>query len=273
MYTIFYFSGTGNTWLLAKEIEKTLSIKDKVACYSIENELLTREYVAKLVHESEQIIIGYPIYGSEAPEPMEDFIRDLPVVENKNVAVFCTQAFMSGDGANYMKEFLSCKGYTIKQSMEFIMSNNFYVPVFIRAFKVGTDEKVALRHEKALNKLNKFIYAIAHDQEAVKKDGILGRWLGESQRRHIQHYIRKVNDSLYADKNCIHCGLCVELCPKGNIELNGKVKFTDYCIGCMRCYQSCPVSAIQITEASKDKEKYPRYKGPVKKFDFKVLRQ
>lgn len=263
-YLVLYFSGTGNTWLLAKEAEKLLKAK----CYSIENAEF-KDHSEKLLEEADHVILGYPIYGSEAPEPMKRFVRNLPVSKiSKPISVFCTQAYASGDGANYLEEQLKSKNYFLMQSKEIKMSNNFYVPIFIRAFAVGDLEKIDKRHKKAIKRFKTFIEAIKANRQEVKRIGIINSFLGNTQRNHIGKYIKKVNEALYADDTCTKCGLCVQLCPMDNIDLKEKVVFSNRCAACMRCYQACPVSAIQITEASQDIKKYPRYKGPIEKFKF-----
>lgn len=270
---IFYFSGTGNTWYAAKALQKAL-IESETLCLSIESELLSDDYLNEIISKSEQIIIGYPIYGSLCPEPMKRFIARLPKQEvKKPIAVFCTQAYMSGDGANYLEETFINKGYYLTQTLELKMSNNFYVPIFVRAFKVGDQEKIDKRNDKAVTAINEFAGYIRNRQKSIKQPNIIEKALGNLQRREINKHIKKVNDALYADDTCIKCGLCVKLCPEKNIELEEKVVFDSHCAACMRCYQSCPISAIQITAASKDMMKYPRFKGPVEGFNFSVLQE
>lgn len=269
-YLIVYFSGTGNTWLLAKEMERRFRDKGKnVECYSIENEVLTLEKILNAEH----LIIGYPIYGSEAPAPMKQFINTLPTNDvGKKLSIFCTQAYMSGDGANYLEKLLSAKNYNLLHTEEFKMSNNFYVPVFIRAFPVGDQKKIDKRNAKAFRRLDSFIENISNENYSVKHVGFMNQLLGNSQRKHIGKYITKVNEALLVDENCTKCGLCVKLCPMNNIQLNDIIHFQTSCSACMRCYQACPVSAIQITEKSRDLSKYPRFKGPISKFNFTILK-
>lgn len=268
---IFYFSGTGNTWYAAGALQKALGL-EQTKCISIENSDLTDEYLTDMINKAEQVIIGYPIYGSKAPEPMARFISRLPILERKKpVAVFCTQAFMSGDGANYLEKDLLEKGYYLTQTLELKMSNNFYIPIFIRAFKVGNQEKINKRNAKAVKEINEFAGCIRNRQKSVKVVNWVNQFLGDFQRKEIDKHITKVNEALYADESCIKCGLCVKLCPEKNISLKDKVKFSDGCVACMRCYQACPISAVQITPASKDLNKYPRFKGPTQKFKFTDL--
>lgn len=272
-HTIFYFSGTGNTWLMADRINNRLKEEGiDSSCYSIET--LDKEAIQDIVKETDHLIIGYPIYGSEAPRPMQEFIDELSRSKDKKpVSVFCTQAFASGDGANYLEKKLLSKNYTLTQTKEFKLSNNFYIPVFVRAFKVGDQEKINKRKENAFSKAERFIIAIVKQEIYVKKVSLIGKFLGDFQRKEVDDLIKKVNNAFLIDDTCIHCNLCVSLCPVNNIkEVENQIVIGEKCVACMRCYQACPKSSILLKKASKDLKKYPRFKGPIENFDFRTMK-
>lgn len=60
-------------------------------------------------------------------------------------------------------------------------------------------------------------------------------------------------------EKCTGCGICVQFCPEGCIELVdrkgklpkiAKVDF-DYCKGCMICWKECPFKAIEKEQERK----------------------
>jgi len=62
----------------------------------------------------------------------------------------------------------------------------------------------------------------------------------------------KKNKIIIDEELCVGCGLCVEACHEGAIELvDGKAKVVreDYCDGLGYCLPVCPVGAISIEEA------------------------
>jgi len=63
---------------------------------------------------------------------------------------------------------------------------------------------------------------------------------------------------------CKGCGLCVDICPTGTLQLEDNIesKFgvsirvdaPEYCIGCKMCEQRCPDFAIFVNYEEKDKQ-------------------
>ncbi|MFX1492984.1 MAG: 4Fe-4S binding protein [Promethearchaeota archaeon] len=71
-------------------------------------------------------------------------------------------------------------------------------------------------------------------------------------RRGSTAMINSTNFISIIDKDsCIGCGVCVEKCPVGALELNGDNKAErnpDWCIGCGVCVHFCPENAISLKE-------------------------
>lgn len=51
---------------------------------------------------------------------------------------------------------------------------------------------------------------------------------------------------LQINRNCLKCGLCVQLCPVDAIRVKHRAFQinADTCIGCLACLEACPVDAI-----------------------------
>lgn len=49
------------------------------------------------------------------------------------------------------------------------------------------------------------------------------------------------------ESDCIGCGICVDACPQGVLEVEGGVATVvneDSCIACGECVEDCPMGAI-----------------------------
>ena len=53
--------------------------------------------------------------------------------------------------------------------------------------------------------------------------------------------------------SCNGCGICVKVCPVGNIKLENTIpNFFHYCEWCMSCIHNCPKRAIHIKNEIND---------------------
>lgn len=269
---IYYFSGTGNTWWLATRLAAALRQHNhQVSCHSIET--LMHEDVCAQLTGVDQIVLGFPVYGSTAPRPMLDFIHSFPGSDGRQtISIFATQALASGDTAVMISRMLAAKGYQIKQARHFRMMNNLHLPRF-RFYPPKNDQRSDRLLAKTLPRVTGFAQEIATNKKHISGNNPLGHFLGGLQRRHIDTLIAKASAELrVAEQRCIFCGKCQRICPTGNIRQHrDQLSFADSCVLCLRCYSQCPTAAILLGEGSEDVRKYPRYKGPGKGFNIEVL--
>jgi predicted Fe-Mo cluster-binding NifX family protein/ferredoxin len=76
----------------------------------------------------------------------------------------------------------------------------------------------------------------------------------EQQKRQIQQRISVLETgprsiAVVVPEKCAGCGICVDVCPAGAIEVTEKAVINDeICIGCAACMGGCPNQAIIITQ-------------------------
>ena len=99
---IFYFSGTGNSLKVAKDIASAIQ----------DCELISMGKLHKLSGTYERIGFVYPIYGGGMPGAVERFVKALDLLANKNSFIFavCTSGSGSAGGLTNISKIIGGKG-------------------------------------------------------------------------------------------------------------------------------------------------------------------
>jgi Pyruvate/2-oxoacid:ferredoxin oxidoreductase delta subunit len=211
---IIYFSGTGNT----KHLSNLLACSLEIKAYSIEDEA-----TIQAIKENKDIIFAYPIYGSNYPQIVKNFIVDHGDLWNeKEVMILVTCGFVYGGAIVNAMGLFHRYGAIIRGSEFFVMPDNIGDSKFIVTL---LNPK---RNKKVLDKADKKILLLA--------DSIKNKAYPKSGQK------KKANDKMFNSPNpkidsskCIKCNLCKINCPSPN-----------KCTFCYRCYNICPVKAITI---------------------------
>lgn len=256
---IFIFSGTGNTHFIGRKLQDEFRV----------NHIFCDLFTVEKKHNDDQIIndydvigLGYPIYGSDVPIPINNWINGLKTHSQKKAFVFCTQMMYSGDGAAYGGRLLEKKGFVIRQQAHFNMPNNITDYKIFRPF--NKHDLIKLEQKKT-KQVNKFVQKIIQDKRCRKGSNPISLCLGLLQRIPYQKMEMKwVSNSIKIEGNCILCGKCIDICPTDNFQIiDGKLVTNNSCIACYRCINHCPVNALHSSKKSLVKNPY---KGPEKKF-------
>jgi flavodoxin/Pyruvate/2-oxoacid:ferredoxin oxidoreductase delta subunit len=257
--SILHFSGTGNTYFVAKLIGNYLSNNGfDSKLYPIEK----IKNVNELVDNSDIFGIGFPIYGSDMPDIVKNMIEDLLPGKGKRVFVFCTQMMYSGDGGANAARKLIEKGFLVKQIEHFNMPNN------LRDFAKFLPTKVNYEklEKKTRKKAEKFAEKVIFNKRKLKGMNFVSNILGLLQRKPYQKLKSRTEIRMLIEDNCILCKKCLELCPVNNYYIeDNRLKSKTDCILCYRCINHCPTKSLHINK--RNTVSVP-YLGPTK--DFKI---
>lgn len=249
-FTIVYFSGSGNTALLAKHLANRL----EAPVYSIEEDIPWAEDLAK----ASAIILMYPIHYSVPPMLFRQFLeRHAALFENREIISIVSQMCYSGDGARAVEDFLPESARLIDThhlNMPNNISNIPFVPV---ASDAGNRRKVG----RALRKLNRIADDIRKGRFKRRHVSRLSVWMGEVQRKGGLKSEKEKRKNVWVTDDCIRCGLCAKVCPTGNFVIEDKAVPQGNCTLCTRCENKCPKNAISVIFNKPVKTKY---KGPLK---------
>ena len=262
--TIFWFSGTGNTKYVCDRLKRSLEARGWQARLAAIAGLDTGDR-DRLIGESDTVFLAYPIYGSDPPDMMRQFVRDLPPGGGKPLGVICTQLAFSGDGASVFFGRLRRRGYRQKWAWQVTMPNNLCIPG--SPFRQSADYR---RHEqryltRARDKVERIADAVDTGRRRLGDHSPFHLLLGLSQRPAyrafaMKSYARRLDVDAGA---CIGCGKCAAACPAGVLEMkDGCAVFVNRsdCQVCLRCLNFCPASAVTFG----GRVRQPLYKGPTR---------
>jgi Pyruvate/2-oxoacid:ferredoxin oxidoreductase delta subunit/flavodoxin len=253
---IYYFSGTGNTaFIVNKVAEKLRLLGNEVNVNSCEEH--------KNINDDFDILgIMFPIHSSYAPKVFSNFLDKLPKNDGTPLFGIVTSGYMAGDVLAFEGKKLEMKGYSPFLYRNIIVGNNLNLPILC-PLKVTEKQKIDKKLIRIDNQIDDIVTKIDNRIKDIRGNDLLGRLFGVVQRS-----IGKVHEELNfkgfsSDEKCTKCKWCIKNCPTNNIVFkDDKIIFEDRCIICMRCYNFCPNKAIQMTNKTKNIDKYIRYDGP-----------
>ncbi|OZQ68182.1 EFR1 family ferrodoxin [Paenibacillus odorifer] len=240
---IFYFSGTGNTEIIAKQFAERLRSKGQdVDLFRVEDIIKGTRSVE---YEAYDLIgIGHPVLGFGASGFVEHFADQLPECNGTPAFVFKTASsphYINNGASNTVLRSLRGKGYIPFHNSILAMPCNFYIKYDDRLNKQlyqAAQRKVELFAEEIVNRTPR----------SLPIHPVLERVL------RTVYYCEEHQGGKYFAKGlsttdaCTLCLKCVSNCPTSNISSGVEgIVFSQNCLLCMRCVYSCPQKAIQAT--------------------------
>lgn len=239
---IYYFSGTGNTALVAGMIQSGLAA---LGCAA---ELIPVEDVlgGKRTPDMEGFdLVGFgsQVIGFTTPSVMMRFIKLLPKQNGKRAFVFRTAggvATVNYNASRPMLRALGRRGFDVFHERLFAIGSNWinrFDDAVVAGLAQATRRKTALMCEALLRGEARHLETGRFQR---LKMGLVGRV--------TPAFFRVAGKDMAVDQAaCTQCGLCARHCPAGNITLKqGKVRFGWQCNCCLRCVYACPAKAIRF---------------------------
>lgn len=233
---LFYFTGTGNSLYVAKQIEDNPVSIPQI----IHNE--NQEYTA------DSIGIVAPIYGHELPPMVKDFIKKVGF-KTDYFYMILTYGNRHGGAAELAKNFCDECGIKVNYINVIVMVDN-WLPSFDMIEQKKIDKHIDENMEKILADLSahKNMISEVTETDRAAHQQFLGR-MSQMPEDAWQHLI-KVTDA------CVGCGICEKVCPSASMKIeNGRAVHTPgNCQTCLACAHACPQKAIGLTipEANPD---------------------
>ncbi|MDO9026771.1 MAG: EFR1 family ferrodoxin [bacterium] len=238
---IYYFSGTGNTLLAAREMQRTFAEKGlRCTLHRIEAS------DPRKVDLSSTIGLAFPVAAFTTYPLVWDFVHKLPEAKGTKAFGLSTMGGFSLCAMGPLKRILKQKGYLPIGARQVVMPSNLW-------YKQYDPAKVQKTIGKGKSKVRSFALDLAAGKSSwirfpLIPDILFPLFKSKRIWQSTPGYV-KVNT-----EKCTKCAQCVEMCPVGAIQLNQEVLVSNDCQWCMRCISYCPEKALYYSQ-----DQYQRY--------------
>jgi NAD-dependent dihydropyrimidine dehydrogenase PreA subunit len=252
---IFYFTGTGNSLVVARDIAhniedtKIVSIVDAIKESHIELDY-------------ERIGFVFPVYFSCMPKIVKLFIKKLHFKKGQYVFGVITLSAICEIALSELSSSVHEQGGILNG--EFLVNmpgNNIIVhgsfPVIIQRWLLKKEKKKA-----------RYISDVVREKSTtpIKKGDVLSRLTEKTLHKTIEEDFNKRAQNFHVTSKCTGCGICENVCPVENIKIGDlQPKWGNNCEQCMACIQWCPNEAIEYSNKTTKRVRY--HNSEVKIYD------
>lgn len=243
---VLYFTGTGNSKYIAKQIaestsDKLVSINEKIKIQDTSNILVNGKLVFVL-----------PTYAWRIPRIVEFWIRKVKFIDAKETYFIMHCGTEIGNAKKYNKKLCDDMGFNYFGTTSIVMPENY-----IAMFKVPDKNEARAIILKAQSHIETTIQHIKKSEKLPIPKGSFYDCFTSGFVNKIFYPIFVKANAFYATEQCVSCMLCEELCPLNNIKIiNGKPHWKQNCTHCMACISYCPTEAIEYGKKSYGKPRY-----------------
>ena len=245
---VLYFSATGNTEFIAKELAR----RTDDDCLNLIDRIKKGDLSP--VYSEKPFVICAPIYVCEIPRFMAAFLKKLPFEGSRDVYFILTSGGYCGPAGNLLKKIFKKKKMTCHGHAEFKMPRNY---VASDSYPMLEKEETEKRILDSYNQLENVAADIKAGNKLTARHVFLFETLITLPLNPFWCKYKLTAKAFYVKENCIGCGKCEKVCPLNNVQMvDKKPVWGKQCTHCMACISNCPVRAIEYGKITPKKEPY-----------------
>ncbi len=238
---IFYFTATGNSLYVSKELAKSLNDRPVSIPQAIHNK--------DAHYKDERIGIITPIFGHDLPYMVKNFLKSASF-ETDYFYFVLTYGNRHGNVIENAISAASEENIDVAYAATILMVDN-WLPGYDMDEQRAMDKNIVGQLEIIAKDLSQKVH---HIEAFSEEDRLV-------HENFLKHKIRFEPDYLKGflstKPNCIGCEICIHVCPSGCIYLeNGKAIHDALrglgCNACLACIHACPKRAIAIAMPEKN---------------------
>ncbi len=245
---IYFFSGTGNSLVVARDLSE-----------KVQGTLIP---AASLMHRdnitSEAAVIGFvfPIYDFKPPGLIIECVNKFKDLDSKYIFAVCTYGIAPLKAIKVFDESVRASGGKLASGFAVKMPHN----------GLGCGSFSQVQHDQMFEDWKRRREEISEYLNSGKEGTLEGSKVFSSLIlsgvlvRRIPFFVRLLKQVMMkgwgslgfvTNEGCDGCGICKRVCPVDNIDIiDGKPSWSDHCINCFACYHWCPKDAVQFGNAN-----------------------
>lgn len=241
---IYYFSGSGNSFAVARDVSTKLNAVLTPIMAVIDQESINSE--------ADILGIVFPIYDFKPPQFMKKFISKIKNIQSKHIFAICTYGITPAKSLKHIEKTINSYGGHLSAGFAVGMPQNG-----LGSGKI-TKNQQDLMFNKWKNRVDEVCDGIKNIKNMKTEEietSILVFNMFKTQNmklilvflRFLKYMLFKGLDSLdfTSNEKCTGCGTCLKICSQNNIEIeNNKPLWHDNCVNCFACLNWCPNGAI-----------------------------
>lgn len=241
---IYYFSGSGNSYKIAKNLAEKLD--------DIQLIRITAENTNSIDNEKhKRIIIIFPVYYFSLPKMVAEFVERLNIDKDSDIYAVATCGGFTSVAFIHLKQILEKKGCTLKSTFKILMPDNYQI-----LYSPASQERQQELIRASNNRVEEIASIINSNKTYYEKEpSALLKGIGEIGCKIFAP--RNKDKNFWTDDNCNGCGICEQVCPAKDIIIVGnKPKWLNKCEQCLACMQWCPQKSIQYKKSTIKRGRY-----------------
>jgi len=247
---LYYFSGTGNSLDIAKQLSKKLKA-DLIPLATVKGDV-----------KGESIGIVFPIYMFNAPLMVYEFLSRIKSC--KYLYIVMTMGGNSGKTTDRVKKIVEKNGVSLSAGFSIQMPDNYLA--WNEAMPEGKQVRLFSKAKSRIDEMASIVKGKKNhfDTEDFPKSdelpfpiSILPKWTFQAMCDLGHKRIPKMDSSFIVTDKCIGCQTCGKLCPSKNITFKDKRPvWNSDCEQCFGCIQWCPKEAIEFGKNTVGRKRY-----------------